>query len=90
LLQVLRVLADPSEKLPHEKKPLCPVGHDLLEALLNRNPLERITSSELVKRLESEISTAVNTVNHGPIVSEQLVILPGLESTSDRQDVTVA
>jgi hypothetical protein len=88
LLQVLRILADPSQKLPHEEKPVVPIVQELLAILLQRNPLDRISSSALVKRLEEDMLTAVVTVNAGPIISEEHIVLPGLGCNTEHKKAT--
>lgn len=72
---------DPTAKLPHDERPVLPLVQEILSVLLHSDPLQRIPSTELVKRLEKDMPTAVHTVNSGPIVTEEHIVLPGLGAT---------
>lgn len=75
-------MLDPAEKLPHEERHVLPLAQSILNILLHRNPAERITSSALVKRLEQDMPTGVQTENPGPIITEDHIVLPGLCATT--------
>lgn len=84
-LQVLKAMVEPTAKLPHEERPVLPLVQEILSILLHSDPLQRISSSSLVKRLEKDMPTSVHTVNAGPIVSEGHIVLPGLGPTVQPQ-----
>lgn len=83
---MLDIISDPSKKLPHEERPVLPLVQEILSILLHRDPTERISSSALVARLEHDMPTAVDTVNPGPVVTEEAIVLQALEPTNDDYD----
>lgn len=76
--EVLQIMADPRRPLPHKEKPVLNLVQLILESLLHRDPNQRLTSSDLIKRLEQDMATAgAKTINPGPVVDEQPIVLDG-------------
>lgn len=76
--KVLQILSDPRRPLPHEHKSVLNVSQQILENLLHRDPGQRLTSSDLIQRLEQDLSTGdANTISSGPVVYEQSIVLDG-------------
>jgi serine/threonine protein kinase len=77
-VDVLQIMADPNKPLPHEEKPVLQLVQLILKDLLHRDPAQRLSSSDLIKRLEADMATAgARTMNPGPIVNQDDVILDG-------------
>ncbi|NJR42259.1 MAG: hypothetical protein HC767_05985 [Akkermansiaceae bacterium] len=76
--EILQIMADPRRPLPHKEKPVLNLVQLILESLLHRDPNQRLTSSDLIKRLEQDMATAgAKTINPGPVVDEQPIVLDG-------------
>lgn len=74
---VLRAMADPRKPLPHEERPM---GLDLvqkvMEHLMHRDPQERFSSADLIKRLEQDLATAgAVTLNPGDAIEEPDLVI---------------
>jgi serine/threonine protein kinase len=76
-LQVLQIMADPRRPLPHEERPVAPMFQKILARLLHRNPLQRMSSADTIKRLELEATliNGGNTLNAGTILQQDDIIL---------------
>lgn len=77
--EVLRVMADARKPLPHEERPM---GLDLVQKvmmrLMDRDPMNRFSSAELIKRLEQDLATAgAVTLNPGDVIEEPDLVIEG-------------
>jgi serine/threonine protein kinase len=64
--RILHTLATPTERLPHESRPLrTPEAHQMLTDLMKRDPAERMNAADFWKRLE-HFNTREHTLN--PVV----------------------
>ena len=76
--EILQIMADTRRPLPHKEKPVLNLVQLILEQLLHRDPNQRLSSSDLIKRLEQDMATAgAKTINPGPVVDEQAIVLEG-------------
>jgi serine/threonine protein kinase len=91
--QILSIMADPTQKLPHQRKAVIPLVQKMLEGsgesgntlsgsarggLLSRDPAHRMTADELIKHLQDDMPTAQVTLNPGPIRIQEAVEIAGL------------
>lgn len=91
--QILSIMDDPSQKLPHERKPVMPLVQKILtgsgnsddallgsngRGLLCRDPANRMTADDLIKHLQNDLPTAQVTMNPGPIRNIGEIELAGI------------
>lgn len=65
---VLSVMADPASSLPHRQRPIAePRVQQVIEKLLQRDPMLRIDAASLKKSLVVDLGTLAElTINGGP------------------------
>jgi serine/threonine protein kinase len=66
--QILRVLRDPTRKLPHQERPVVPMVQKLLVRLLERDPEARLTARDCELELTQNATVMAGgnaTINAG-------------------------